>query len=79
MALMILAVITILYLGNFYLLAHEYLKEEVPQTTSVTIRFNRGFSLNDLSRNQMAEFVRQLQQLQSEKRADKVDWKHEGF
>lgn len=73
MALMISVVITILYCGNFYLLAHEYLK--VP----VVAQRVRAFSMNDISRNNMAEFVRLMQNLQSEKRADKVDWKHEGF
>lgn len=77
MALMILVVITILYLGNFYLLAHEYLKV-VPVITPRIRVF-----MSDLSRNNMAEFVRQLQSLQQNTKtaqiADKVNWKEEGF
>jgi len=75
MALMILATITILYGCNFYLLAHEYLK--VPP---VIVPIVREFSLNNLSRTNMA-FVRLLQQLDRSKKAntDKVNWKEEGF
>jgi len=103
MAWAILATITILYLGNFFLLACQFLEDEEKHFVSVS--FNRWVapaenSLNDLTPEQVVvedqftqsithvpfDVVRQhadlffssLSKTQRQK-ADKVNWKVEGF
>jgi len=74
MAWVILTTVTIFYTGKFLLLSYDFLKVEIPITVIETV-LDRELSLNDLTPQQLDEFVRLLQQ----KNQDKVNWKVEGF
>jgi hypothetical protein len=80
MAWAILATITILYLGNFFLLACEFLEEEEKRFVSVSFRWVAPAenSLNDLTPEQVDLFFSSLSKTQRQK-VDKVNWKVEGF
>lgn len=81
---LIIPSVLLLYLGNYFLVVSEYLKPVRPRITQigwVQIRWGREFSLNDLTPNQMEEFILQVQFLQRQKGSspEKVNWKEEGF
>lgn len=68
MTLTILVTVSILYLGNFFLLAHKFLEEPVP------VRHVIG------GLNEFGQFLRQeIQILHRPVRPEKVNWKEEGF
>ena len=63
MALVILILVTLLYLGNFSILAHEYMKE--PETWETYMRSPFRVTI--------------MHAPIKVGKADKVNWKHEGF
>jgi len=79
MAWAILITVATFYMGKFFFLSCNFLKEERPifeRRNVVTENFSvREFSLNDFTPQQLDGFIRFVKQ----KSQDKVNWKVEGF
>ena len=78
MSLTILIIISLLFAGNYFLLAHEYLK--VPRPRVAATEFS---NLDTTTRTDgFLLYLRELQILEHDRKSrlsEKVNWKEEGF